>query len=59
MIPLPWRGGVVNYYQDTNSPSVVWADFRKLDFSEGSGARKLQLDGNPDIGGNQTANFHD
>ncbi|WP_139556010.1 linear amide C-N hydrolase [Methylotetracoccus oryzae] len=47
----------VYYYQDTNSPSIVWADFRKLDFSEGSGARKLQLDGNPDIGGNQTANF--
>ena len=47
----------VYYYQDTKSPSIVWADFRKLDFSEGSGARKLQLDGNPDIGGNQTANF--
>ncbi|RYU58534.1 linear amide C-N hydrolase [Methylolobus aquaticus] len=47
----------VYYYQDTKGPSIVWADFTKLDFSEGSGARKLQLDGNPDIGGNQTANF--
>lgn len=47
----------VYYYQDTNSPSMVWADYKKLDFSEGSGARKLQLDGNPDISGNQTANF--
>ncbi len=47
----------VYYYQSTNSPSIVWADFRKIDFSEGSGARRLQLDGNPDVGGNQTANF--
>ena len=47
----------VYYYQDTKSPSVVWADMKKLDFSEGSGARKLQLAGNPDVGGNQTSNF--
>ena len=47
----------VYYYQDTNSPSIVWADLKKLDFSEGSGPRKLQLAGNPDIGGNQTGNF--
>ena len=47
----------VYYYQSTNSPSIVWADFRKIDFGEGSGARRLQLDGNPDVGGNQTANF--
>jgi choloylglycine hydrolase len=47
----------VYYYQDTKSPSVVWADMKKLDFSEGSGARKLQLAGKPDVGGDQTANF--
>lgn len=47
----------VYYYQDTKSPSVVWADMKKLNFSEGSGARKLQLAGNPDVGGDQTANF--
>lgn len=47
----------VYYYQDTKSPSIVWADMKKLNFSEGSGARKLQLAGNPDVGGDQTANF--
>lgn len=47
----------VYYYQDTNSPSIVWADLKKLDLREGTGARRLQLDGHPDIGGNQTANF--
>lgn len=47
----------VYYYQDTKSPSVVWADMKKLNFSEGSGARKLQLAGNPDVDGDQTANF--
>ena len=29
----------------------------ELDFSEGSGPRKLQLDGNPDFAGDQTKNF--
>lgn len=47
----------VYYYQDTKSPSIVWVDFAKLDFSQGSGVRKLQLAGNPDTGGNQTGGF--
>jgi choloylglycine hydrolase len=47
----------VYYYQSTNSPSIVWAKLSELDFKEGSGARKLQLDGNPDVAGNQTGNF--
>lgn len=47
----------VYYYQDTNSPGILWARLNKLDFSEGSGARKLQLDGNPDVAGDQTGNF--
>ncbi|MBY0225050.1 MAG: linear amide C-N hydrolase [Hyphomicrobium sp.] len=47
----------VYYYQSTNSPSIVWAKMGELDFNEGSGARKLQLDGNPDVAGNQTGNF--
>jgi hypothetical protein len=29
---------------------MVRADFRTLDFSEGTGVRKLQLEGNPAIG---------
>jgi choloylglycine hydrolase len=48
---------MVYYYQDTNSPGIIWTDLKALDFSEGSGARKLQLDGNPDLAGNQSANY--
>ncbi len=47
----------VYYYQDTISPSIIWANLNAIDFSEGSGMRKLQLVGNPDLGGDQTANF--
>ena len=47
----------VYFYQDTNSPSILWTDLKQIDFGEGSGPRKLQLDGNPDIGGNQTNGF--
>ncbi len=47
----------VYYYQDTNGPSILWAKLNELDFSEGSGPRKLQLDGHPDLAGDQTRNF--
>lgn len=43
--------------QDTDSPSNVWANLANLALSEGSGRRKLQLDGNPDLAGDQTASF--
>lgn len=47
----------VYYYQDTNSPGIIWTKLSELDFSEGSGPRKLHLDGNPDLAGDQTKNF--
>jgi choloylglycine hydrolase len=47
----------VYYYQDTNSPSIVWTNLNKLDFSEGSGPRRLSMDGSPDLAGDQSANF--
>jgi choloylglycine hydrolase len=47
----------VYYYQDTNSPSILWANLNAMDFSEGSGPRRLTMDGNPDLAGDQTANF--
>lgn len=47
----------VYYYQDTNSPSILWASFAKLDFSEGSGPRRLTMDGNPDLAGDQSGGF--
>jgi choloylglycine hydrolase len=47
----------VFFFQDTNSPGAVWVNYSQLDFGEGTGVRKLQLDGNPDLSGDQTANF--
>lgn len=47
----------VYYFEDTFSPSAVWVDLKKLDFGAGSGVRMIQLVGNPDLGGNQTAAF--
>jgi choloylglycine hydrolase len=48
---------MVAYFQDTRGPGTVWVNFAGLDFSEGSGPKKLQLDGNPDLSGDQTASF--
>lgn len=47
----------VYYYQSTNSPSIIWAKLGSLDFAEGSGPRRLLLDGFPDTAGDQTQNF--
>jgi choloylglycine hydrolase len=47
----------VYYYQDTNSPGIIWTRLGVLDLAEGTGVRKLQLDGNPDLAGDQTGNF--
>jgi penicillin V acylase-like amidase (Ntn superfamily) len=47
----------VYYYQDTNSPSMIWTDLKVMDVSEGSGPRRLKMDGNPDLAGDQSANF--
>jgi choloylglycine hydrolase len=48
---------VVYYWESTFSPSIVWVDLKKLDFSSTGGVRILQLHGNPDLAGDQTANF--
>ncbi len=47
----------VYYFESTASPSLIWVKLADIDFKDGSGTRKLTLDGNPDLGGNQTANF--
>ncbi len=47
----------VYYFYDTISPSGLWVKLDKIDFKEGSGTRKLTMAGNPDLGGDQTANF--
>lgn len=45
----------VYYFEDTNSPSLVWVKLEKLDFA--GPVRKLTLVGNPDLAGDQTAGF--
>jgi penicillin V acylase-like amidase (Ntn superfamily) len=47
----------VYYYEDTNSPGLIWVKLDTIDFKEGSGVRKLTLIGKPDTTGDQTANF--
>ncbi len=47
----------VYYFENTASPGLVWVKLDKLDFKEGSGAKKLTLDGKPELGGDQSANF--
>jgi penicillin V acylase-like amidase (Ntn superfamily) len=47
----------VYFFEDTASPSLVWVQLNQIDFKPDSGIRKLTLHGNPDLGGNQTANF--
>ncbi len=47
----------IYYFEDTASPSVVWVDLNRVDFSAGTGVRKLDLHGNKLLGGDQTAGF--
>ena len=47
----------VYYYEDTNSPGVLWVKLDKIDFAEGTGVRKLTLAGKPETIGDQSANF--
>ncbi|MEY3660707.1 MAG: hypothetical protein RLZZ169_1533 [Pseudomonadota bacterium] len=48
---------LVYYFEDTFSPSLVWVKLKEIDFSPKAGVRKLALVGNPDLAGDQTANF--
>lgn len=41
----------VYYYEDSFSPSLVWVRLDELDFSEGSGVRKVPLASDRDLGG--------
>ncbi len=47
----------VYYFEDTANPSVVWVKLDKIDFKEGTGARRLTLFGKPDLAGDQSVNF--
>jgi choloylglycine hydrolase len=48
---------LVYYFESTLSPSLVWVRLDRIDFSPGSGARRLTLDGNPDLAGDQSRGF--
>lgn len=48
---------LVYYFEDTARPGVLWVRLKELDFSEGSGVRKINLGEAPDIGGDQTGAF--
>ena len=48
---------LVYFFEDTASPSLVWVDLKQIDFEPSTGVRKLQLHGNPGLGGNQTDSF--
>jgi choloylglycine hydrolase len=48
---------LIYYYENTAAPSILWVDLKRLDFSEGSGPRKLDLAGDTLRGADQTANF--
>lgn len=47
----------VYYFEDTNSPGVLWVKLDKIDFTEGTGVRKLTLAGKPETIGDQSVNF--
>lgn len=47
----------IYFFESTASPSIVWVRLNQLDLGPESGVRKLTLHGNPDLGGDQTANF--
>jgi choloylglycine hydrolase len=47
----------IYFFEDTASPGLVWVRLNVIDFKPDSGVRKLTLHGNPDLGGDQTANF--
>jgi choloylglycine hydrolase len=49
--------GLVYFFESTSSPGMVWVKLGEVDLSEGQPVRKLQLAGNPDLAGDQTANL--
>lgn len=48
---------LIYFYENTAAPSVLWVDLKRVDFSEGSGSRKLDLAGDLMRGGDQTDSF--
>ena len=60
--PTRWRtvADLTNslyFFESTTSPNIIWLDLKKLDFSAGSGVRKLDPVNQPDLIGDVTAQF--
>lgn len=60
--PTRWRvlADLTNglyFYEPTTSPYITWVDLKQIDFSPGSGVRKLDLVSQPDLIGDVTALF--
>ena len=49
----------IYFFEDTLSPSLIWVRLNQVDFTEGSGVRKLTMYGNLALTGDQTGNFRD
>jgi penicillin V acylase-like amidase (Ntn superfamily) len=47
----------VYFFESTAAPSILWVRLGDIDLSEGSGVRRLDLESDPRIGGDQTDNF--
>ncbi|HEY3274184.1 MAG TPA: linear amide C-N hydrolase, partial [Methanocella sp.] len=45
------------FYESTTSPFLIWVDLNKIDFSPGSGVRKLGMARRPDMIGDVTGQF--
>jgi penicillin V acylase-like amidase (Ntn superfamily) len=62
LAPTYWRTVIdqsnrVYYFESALSPNIVWVDLKALDFSEGSGIRRVRVEGNDALIGNINANF--
>jgi choloylglycine hydrolase len=60
--PTYWRTALDQknlryYFESTLGPNIVWADLGQLDFSPGSGVRRLRVEGNDEIIGNINKQF--
>lgn len=48
---------LVYYFETALTPNTFWVDFKKIDFSEKAGVRKLDLSGNKTYSGEVSAEF--
>ena len=62
LAPTYWRTVIdqrhrVYYFESALSPNIVWVDLKALDFSPGSGGRRVRVEGNDALIGNINANL--